>query len=83
MKYDYNKAKKIIEDNKNANQISLGMLEDLGWTIDVVWNKEEGFLVDLDDPNLKIAGIDNSNWATPVAIIETKWGKNIIIECYK
>jgi len=83
MKYDYNKAKKIIEDNKNANQISLGMLEDLGWTTDVVWNKEEGFLVDLDDPNLEIAGIDGSNWATPVAIIERKWGKDIIIECYK
>ena len=82
MKYDYNKAKKIIEDNKNAEQISLGMLEDLGWTTDVIWNKEEGFLVDLDEPNLEIVGIGGSNWATPVAIIEGKWGKKII-ECYR
>jgi len=83
MKYDYNKAKKIIEDNKNAEQISLGMLEDLGWTTDVIWNKKEGFLVNLDNPNLEISGIDGSNWATPVAIIEGKWGKKKIIECYK
>ena len=82
MKYDYQKAKQIIADNQDADVISLGMREDLGWTTDPIWTKEVGMKVNLDEKGLRIAGIEGSHWATPVAIIE-KNGQEIIVDCFK
>lgn len=80
--YDYKKAKQIVNDNQDADSIALGMREDISWTASTIWEREKGFLVDLDDPNLTIAGISGSNWATPVAIIY-KGEQKILISCYK
>jgi hypothetical protein len=81
--YDYEKAKEIITKSvTEIDEASLGMREDLDWTIDSIWNKEKGFLVDLDDNNLVIAGIKRSYWATPCLILK-KGKSEILLDCYK
>ncbi len=72
MKYDFKKAKKLIEEAAKTGDLvkaSLGMEEDWYWTAQSVWDKEVGFLEELDNTKT-IAGIDGSNWATPTLRLE-------------
>ena len=66
--YDYNKAKTLIkqEEKNGAKSAVLYMSEDYFWTGVEIWNNEEGYQEDLDDPELTIAGIRGSRWATPM-----------------
>lgn len=64
--YDFEKAKKIIEIEKNQGLVNaeMGMLEDWFWTAETVWTKTESYSENFI--NKKIAGIDYSFWATPI-----------------
>lgn len=61
MKYDFKKAKDLIEaERENVASAYLGMREDWFWTADTVF--EDGkYVVDLDTVE-KIAGIAGSTW---------------------
>jgi hypothetical protein len=81
--YDYKKAKSIIKENKNKGLIeaSLGMQEDWYWTAETIWldNKYVRVLKE----NSKIAGIECSNWATPVLELTYSDETKITLNCYK
>lgn len=62
-KYDFKKAKAIIEENLLFAE--MGMEEDFEWTYEEVWNNEDGYIIDLDSAST-IAGIPGSDWATPI-----------------
>jgi hypothetical protein len=85
MKYDYQKAKRLILDEaENLESASLGMREDWGWTADTIWTAEKGFCVDIDDPKLEIAGINGSRWATPTLEFsyKNKKGETKLVDCF-
>lgn len=72
MKYDYKKAKMLIEkEKKNIKEALLGMREDWFWTAEIVF-EDDKYVIDLEQKNLTIAGIDGSFWATPVLEITYK-----------
>ncbi|UFT98126.1 hypothetical protein KO561_13030 [Radiobacillus kanasensis] len=80
--YDFEKAKQIIGEKSDAIvSASLGMQEDWFWTAEEVFNKEDGFLIDLDEVT-KIAGIDGSDWATPVIRLYFKGDTEKVFNCY-
>lgn len=80
--YDYKAALAFIEKNRDEIQeVQLGMLEDWWWTAETIFGDDE-FFVDLNDPELKIAGIAGSSWATPVMQIVYKNGVEIGKACY-
>lgn len=79
-KYDFEKARLIIESRKEEIKVaSLGMYEDWFWTAETVF----------EDGNLKhemsgeIGGITGSNWATPTLMLELKDGTEECIPCYQ
>ena len=81
MKYDYKKAKLFIENNKNnIKAAALGMLEDWFSTAEIIF-KDDKFIVDLDDENLKIAGINGNFWATPILAVNYKDGTGKLYCC--
>lgn len=82
-KYDYQKAKEIIEREKDEGAIeaSLYMSGDYFWTAGEVWNKDEGYIKNLDDEELTIGGINGSSWATPMLEVDFgEYTKNF--ECH-
>ena len=80
-KYDFQKAKKYIEENKdNILSVAMGMHEDWFWTADIVFAEGE-YKASLAGGDL-IAGIDGSCWATPVMEVIFKDGAEKIINCY-
>ena len=83
MKYDFKRAKKLIENNKhNLKSAVLGMDEDWFWTATEIWNEKEGYLVDLNTVET-IAGISGSYWATPTLEFEYKKdGLFVKVACY-
>jgi len=83
-KYDYKKAKKIIEDykNKGLKEAFLGMQEDWSLTAETIW-KNGKYYVNLDKKNLEICGINGSLWATPILVLEFKDGTYKKLLCYK
>lgn len=80
-KYNFQKAKSIIEQNKELLQsAALGMHEDWFWTaIDVFEDGE--FTTDLDTAT-EIAGLDGSSWATPVLQLNFKDGTEKMLPCH-
>lgn len=63
--YAFKKAKTFIENHRETiSEVSLGMNEDWFWTAETIF-QDNAFAVDLDDPELKIGGINGSSWATP------------------
>lgn len=80
--YDYEKAKKIIDDNRfNIDSASLGLQEDWFWTSETIFRDGE-YLINLEEENLYIAGINGSPWATPKLYIKFKDGTEQIYDCY-
>ncbi|GGJ86257.1 hypothetical protein GCM10007063_05940 [Lentibacillus kapialis] len=80
-KYDFKKAKRIIENKKDSIiEASLGMREDWFWTANVVF-ENGAYIVELDNIE-KVAGIDSSDWATPVIRIEYKGEVEEVFECF-
>lgn len=80
--YDYKSVLDFIEKNRDeVQEIQLGMLEDWFWTAVTIFEDNQ-ILVDLNDPDLKIAGIAGSSWATPVMNIVYKNGEEIYKACY-
>lgn len=80
--YDYKLAKRFIQ--MHADKIacaSLGMHEDWFWTAETVFQGGR-FTVNLDDEDLKIAGINASSWATPMLECEMKDGTEVRKECH-
>lgn len=66
--YDFAKAKEIAKkfiEKKDVTSISLGMKSDWFWTSEEIWNRNNGFLIDLDTVEC-IGGINGSFWDTPV-----------------
>jgi hypothetical protein len=79
--YDFKKAKRIISRNKKEiTTAQIGMGEDFYYTGVTVYVDGE-FLVDLNTVDT-LAGINGSDWATPILKLEYKDGKykNIVIE---
>lgn len=80
-RYDYNKARKIIEVNSNnIQEASLGMYEDWFWTAETVWDNG-GFTNNLTK-GTKIGGISGSHWATPTLELHFKDGERTMIPCF-
>lgn len=66
--YDFAKAKELalrLIEKEDVTSISLGMSRDWFWTADEIWNRTDGFLIDLGTVE-RIGGIDGSFWDTPV-----------------
>ena len=81
-KYDYTKALAKIEEQKDTiASASLGMSEDWFWTGEEVFDGTD-FVKDLTAPDLEIAGISGSHWATPTLQIRYKSGKELQEPCY-
>ncbi len=81
--YDYLKAKKIINQNKDEiTSAELGMAGDWFGTAETIY-QDGKYTIDLDMPKLKIAGIDGSHWATPMLKLEYKDGEYQKFDCYK
>lgn len=79
--YDFQKAKRIIEENKNRLKMaSLGMQEDWFWTAEDVFSESE-YTLDLESAEM-IAGIPGSEWATPVIELEYLDGSREVFECF-
>lgn len=76
-KYDYDKARKLIEQTPNLVSASLGMHEDWWWTAETVWENGE-YTRELSGD---IAGIKGSGWATPCLRLETDEGEKFV-SCY-
>lgn len=81
--YDYQKAKRIILEKQSLGftRAALGMKEDWWWTGVDVWEKDKGFLVDLDNKKLDLAGINGSSWATPSLCLKND-DSVIFVECF-
>jgi len=80
--YDFDKAKAIIEKNKeNVKSASLGINEDWFWTAETIYEDGE-YTRELSDGTC-IAGINGSGWGTPMIRIETLDGEDHAITCYK
>lgn len=80
-KYDWNKAKEIIEANKeNLAKASMGMAEDWFWTAENVWESGE-YKIDLLE-GLEFGGIMSSTWATPSLLLEFQDGEEVMYDCY-
>ena len=71
-KYNYKRAKEIVSKEKENGAIAarLYMSGDYFWTAGEIWNNDDGFVVDLDDEELTIGGINGSTWATPMLEVE-------------
>lgn len=81
--YNFKKAKKIIEKyKKQIVSADYGMSQDWFWTAQEIWNKKDGFLIDLDTVT-KIGGISGSVWDTPELKLFKKDGTYIGIACSK
>ena len=80
-KYDFEKVKNYIENNRsNIKSVCLGMHEDWFWTAENVF--EDGEYTKKLGENTTIAGISGSYWATPVMQVEFKDGTEKVIGCY-
>lgn len=84
--YDFNKAKQLIEENKeNLESASLGMHEDWFWTAETIWEngeyKKELFKDQFE--HICIAGISGSSWATPTIQLKFKDGTSKMLSCYQ
>jgi hypothetical protein len=81
--YDYKKAKFIIKENKKNGLVeaSLGMKEDWYWTGETIWSNNK-YITKLKEDR-KIAGINGSNWATPVLELFFENETKITLNCYK
>lgn len=79
--YDYEKAVKLINENKDSiESASLGMHEDWFWTAETVF--ENGlFTKDLNEGTV-IGGINGSSWATPTLQLFYPDGSDKMIACY-
>lgn len=82
MRYDYQKAKRYIENHKDEiDKAALGMDEDWFWTAETIFTDGE-FTIDLDDEP-EIAGIKSSYWATPTLEVHFKDGRTKKFNCYE
>lgn len=77
-KYNFERAKQLIEKHPDAVSASLGMHEDWFWTAEEIWNKESGFVI-TDGP---IGGINGSSWATPTLQLRFEDGTDKMIPCH-
>lgn len=80
-KYDFDKAKKLIQEAKQEDLIfaEMGMKEDWEWTSERVWSPENGFSMPFFEKT--IGGITGSAWATPILRLYFK-NKTKSINCY-
>lgn len=79
--YDFNKAKQLIEENKDSlYSASLGMHEDWFWTAETVW-RDNKFVQELNDDS-RIGGLQGSNWATPVLQLQFNDETDKMIACF-
>lgn len=82
--YDFELAQRIIEKFTSitiVDEVSMGMQEDWFWTAETVW-KDGEYQQNLSEIT-KLAGIDGSDWATPVIQIDTEDGETHVFNCYK
>ncbi len=80
--YDFKSAKRYVQMHADLIQYaSLGMDEDWFWTAICIF-QDGRFTVNMDDPNLMIAGITGSVWATPVLEVDFKDGTTIKKDCF-
>lgn len=81
-KYDYLLAKKTIQKYSDLlEEASLGMAEDWFWTAGTVY-ADGTFVINLEEKELKIAGIDSSPWATPTLSLLFKDGSEKLLPCH-
>ena len=81
-KYDFKKAKQLIEEKKSEiESASLGMEGDWLWTAETVYEKEKGFVINLDTVEV-IAGISESDWATPTLVMELLDASSLSVPCF-
>ncbi|BDR56899.1 hypothetical protein [Xylocopilactobacillus apis] len=66
--YDPKQAKAFCEKytkNPSCEKVQLFMEKDEFWNREDIWTREDGYLIDLDQEYIKIAGIPGSIWDTP------------------
>lgn len=80
--YDFKAAKSIIETHKeDIKSAEIGMEEDWFWTTEIVFEDGE-YVIDLDTVE-RIAGINGSDWATPVLRLYFNTGEEKDFEVFK
>lgn len=80
--YDFALAKKTIQKYSDLlEEASLGMVEDWFWTAEPVYT-DGAFVVNLEEKDLSIAGINSSSWATPTLNLLFKDGSEKLLPCY-
>lgn len=81
--YNFELANRIINKLHSLGELEeaeMGMKEDWFWTGQPVWNKEEGFVLNLNKETL-IGGIKGSYWATPIIRLTLSDGTMKDFEC--
>lgn len=84
-KYNTQFIKDFIEKNaENIDFVVCGMKEDWNWTSEKVYTQENGFKrgFDWNSKHIRVAGIKESVWATPVMKVCYKDGTSEVIECF-
>lgn len=82
--YDWDEIRRVIEEYipKGLVEAMVGMGEDWFWTAETVWSKEEGYIEDMDKPEMDndrgIGGIYGSPWATPIIKLDIE-GEDMIL----
>ncbi|BDR56901.1 hypothetical protein [Xylocopilactobacillus apis] len=83
--YDPQKVKEFCEEQtkkETCEKIILFMEEDERWGIKTIWMKDLGYLIDLDQDYIYVAGAPGSIWGTPCIRAEFQM-KNDMQDCYK
>lgn len=80
--YDVEKAKKLIEENKDEIvEASLFMMGDYFWAGVTVWTEKDGYIIDLDNTHA-FAGLVGSIWATPSLELYRKDATKHQMQCF-
>jgi len=64
-----------------VESVSIGLIEDWFWTAESAY-EDSRIILDFDDKDLLIGGIDGSIWATPTMLITYKDGRTEYKDCF-
>lgn len=80
--YDFKLAKHTIQKYSDLlEEAELGILEDWNYTSMIIYENKE-FVINLDDEDQLLHGINGSVWATPVIKLTFKDGEQVKLNCY-
>lgn len=74
--------REFIETHKEKIEtVKCGMREDWRWTADTIYSNGD-YQIDVSGSSVRIAGIQGSQWATPIMEVTYKDGRREILDCY-